>query len=112
MNAKDTETDKVDQNPPITTHEHNLLTPLGYTLLFSKRSAAVIDSSEKRNDWLNLELHFLQYTVRNTPLKQEAILILRELTSSTGDVVDGASLDDTRRATDRDNIFFFHCGKS
>ena len=39
--------------------EHNLLTLLRQTLLFSKRSAAVIDGSEKRNGWLNLELQSL-----------------------------------------------------
>ena len=33
-----------------------LLTPLRQTLLFSTRSAAVTDSSEKYNGWLNLEL--------------------------------------------------------
>ena len=40
----------------LTAHEHDLLTPLSQMFLFSKRSAAVIDGSEKRNDWLNLEL--------------------------------------------------------
>ena len=34
---------------------NNLLTPLSKTFLFSKRSAAVIDGSEKRNGWLNFE---------------------------------------------------------
>ena len=43
----------MDQNSPITAHKHDLLT---HTFLFSQRSAAVIDSSEKRNGWLNFEL--------------------------------------------------------
>ena len=34
---------------------NNLLTPLSKTFLFSKRSAAVIDGSAKRNGWLNFE---------------------------------------------------------
>ena len=34
---------------------NNLLTLLSKTFLFSKRSAAVIDGSEKRNGWLNFE---------------------------------------------------------
>ena len=46
----------MNRNPPITAYEHDLLTPLSQTFLFSKRPSAVIDSSEKCNDWLNLEL--------------------------------------------------------
>ena len=56
MTAKIYRTDKVDQNSPITAHEHELLTPLRQTLLFSKWSAAVIDGSEKCDSWLNHEL--------------------------------------------------------
>ena len=37
----------MDRNPPITAHEHDLLTPL--------RSAAVTDVCEERNSWLNVE---------------------------------------------------------
>ena len=49
---------RMDQNPPITAHEHDLLTPLSQTLLFAKRSGAVLDAdSEKRNGWLNFELN-------------------------------------------------------
>ena len=40
---------------PITAHEHDLA-PLNQMVLFSKRSAAVIDGSEKHNSWLNFEL--------------------------------------------------------
>ena len=56
MTAEIYRTDKVDQNPPITAHEHDLLTPLAKRYFFSKRSTAVIDGSEKRNGWLNHEL--------------------------------------------------------
>ena len=49
MDHKNTEADKVDRNPPITVHKNDILTPLSQTFLFSKRSAAVIDGSEKRN---------------------------------------------------------------
>ena len=63
MTAKIYRTDKVDQNPPITAHEHELLTPLSQTLLFSKWSAAVIDGSEKCNSWLNHELQSLRVIV-------------------------------------------------
>ena len=59
LTTKNTETDKVDQNPPITVHEHDLLTMLSQMCLFSKRSAAVIDGSEKCSNWLNLELQSL-----------------------------------------------------
>ena len=55
MTTKSTEPDKVNRTPPITSYEHDLLTPLSQTLLFSKRSTAVIDGSEKRNSCLNLE---------------------------------------------------------
>ena len=44
------------RNQLITVHEHDLLTLLSHMLLFSKRSAGVIDCSEKSNGWLNLEL--------------------------------------------------------
>ena len=44
---KNTETDKVDQNLPITAHELDLLALLSQ-MLFSKRSTVVIDGSEKR----------------------------------------------------------------
>ena len=46
----------MDRNLPIAAHEHDLLTPLSKAFLFFKRSAAVIDGSEKRNGWLNFEL--------------------------------------------------------
>ena len=42
----------MDRNLPITAHEHDLLT-IEPNVLFSRRSAAVIDGSEKRYGWLN-----------------------------------------------------------
>ena len=51
---KNTETDKVEQNPPITEPEHDFLTPLSQT--FGSRSTAAIDGNEKRNSWFNLEI--------------------------------------------------------
>ena len=60
--CKNTENQKVDQNPPIIAHEHELLTSLRQAFLFSKRSTAVIDGNEKRNGWLNFELQCLHVT--------------------------------------------------
>lgn len=47
--------------------------PLSQTLLFCKRSAAVIDGSEKPNDWLNLELQ--TFVLSETILKNFQVLI-------------------------------------
>ena len=54
--AKHLETDKVGQNQPTPAHGYDLTwTPLSQTsLFFSKRSAALIDDSEKCICWLNL----------------------------------------------------------
>ena len=38
-------------NPPITAHEHDLLTLVSQTFLFPMRSSAVIDRNEKHNGW-------------------------------------------------------------
>ena len=63
----------MDQNPPITAHEHDLLTPLSQTLLFAKKFVAVIDVSEKKNGWLNLELQSLHVIEKRSKLKVEKI---------------------------------------
>ena len=53
----------------------NLLMLLSQTLLFPKRSIAVIDGSEKRNGWLNLELQSLHAIARRRKIFNKNIFL-------------------------------------
>ena len=56
----------MDQNPPITAYEHDILSPLNLASLFAETSAKVIGGSEKRTCWLSLELQSLHVMERHS----------------------------------------------
>ena len=59
------ETNKMEQNLPITTHDVTFWTRWN-ELLFPKRSAKVIDGSEKWNRWVCESLHVIKTQQRRT----------------------------------------------
>ena len=91
----------------ITIAQNDLLTPLRKMFLFSKRSAVVIDGSEKRNDSLNFELQILHVIERYSIITKDLFLYGNHFLPNSYNLFQAIKLNPACELY-RETLAFFH----